>query len=266
MRTIHKIYLGVLCAFAFYIPSSHAQGLLTTTNAFDFGANYGGASEPTFTTGGNGGYGFGAWTINANSGTGGAGAFIGNPSSGGITGMSTESFGLYANPGGSGASVIASRSLLNPLGIGETFSIQWGINWDGDNGANGNKGFNLLVGGTQVANVNNGGNSDIQFNTTNVGFGYGTSPMTWSFTRNTATTLLVSANDRDGVGTFSTTLTAAGGTGITKFELYASGLTAGDQRQPYFNDMTVTVPEPSSASLMALGTAGLLALRRRRQA
>lgn len=266
MSSVHRIVLGVLGAFAFYVSSSYAQGLLTTTNAFDFGANYGGASEPAFATGENGGYGFGAWTITANSGSGGAGAFIGNPSNGGITGMSTESFGLYANPAGSGASVVASRSLLNPLGIGETFSIQWGINWDGNNGANGNKGFNLLVGGTQVANVNNGGNSDIQLNATNIGFGYGTSPMTWSFTRNTATSLLVSANDRDGVGTYSTTLTAAGGTGITKFELYASELTAGDQRQPYFNDMTVTVPEPSSASLMVLGISGLLAFRRRRNA
>jgi hypothetical protein len=245
---------------------SKAQGLLTQTNAFDFGANYGGTSEPSFATGGNGGFGFGSWTINATPGSGGAGAFIGNPSSGGIAGMSTESFGLYANSVGSGASVNASRPLLQALAVGETFRLQWGINFDGDNGINGNKGLNLYVGSTQIINLNNGGNPDIQFNSVNTGFGYGTTPMVWSFTRNSSTTLLVEANDRDGTGTFSQTFTRTEGTGITSFQIYATELRSGDNRQPYFNDFTVTVPEPSSASLMALGAAGLLALRRRRNA
>ena len=110
----------------------------TITNAFDFGANYDGT--PGWTNGANAGFGFGAWTITANSGSGGAGAFIGNPGGAGITGMSTESFGLFANPQGSGATVTASRALSSALQVGETFSMQWGINWDGDNGVNGNKG------------------------------------------------------------------------------------------------------------------------------
>jgi hypothetical protein len=237
-----------------------SSGAVAQTNAFDFGANY----ASGWTNGANGGFGFGAWTITASAGTGFAGNFIANPAGAGISGMSTQSFGLYANPQLSGATVTASRPLSAPLQVGETFSLQWGINWDGDNGTNGNKGFNILVGGTQVVNVNNGGNSDIQFNTVNTGFGFGTQAMTWSFTYTNPTTLFVTANDRDGTGTFSTNITVGGG--ISSFSLYASQLGAGDQRQPYFNDFAV-VPEPSTYALLTLSAAGLGAhlIRRRRR-
>jgi hypothetical protein len=220
------------------------------TNAFDFGANYSGGAEPSWTNGANAGFGFGNWTITANNGSGGAGAFIGDPSFAGISGMSTESFGLFANPQASGATVTASRSLSTALQVGGTFSMQWGINWDGDNGTVGNKGFNLFVGTNQIVNVNNGGNANIQFNSINTGMGFGTTPMTWSFTYTNATTLFVSANDRDGVGTFSTNITVSGG--ISSFSLYATELGAGNNRQPYYNDFAVVVPEPSTYALLAL--------------
>jgi hypothetical protein len=233
-----------------------------TTNAFDFGANYDGT--PGWTNGANAGFGFGAWTITANGGSGSAGAFIGDPSFAGISGMSTQSFGLYANPQGSGATVTASRPLTTALQVGETFSMQWGINWDGDNGVDGNKGFNLFVGTNQVVNVNNGGNANIQFNSVNTGMGFGTAAMTWSFTYTNPTTLFVSANDRDGTGNFSTNITIGGG--ISSFSLYASQLGPGDNRQPYFNDFAV-VPEPSTYALLTLSAAGLGAhlIRRRRR-
>ena len=237
----------------------------TITNAFDFGANYGGGGEPGWTNGANAGFGFGAWTISINQGSGFAGNLISNPADAGISGMSVESFRLYADPQGSGATVSASRSLSSALQVGATFSMRWGINWDGDNGISGNKGFNLFVGTNQVVNVNNGGNSDIQFNSINTGMGFGTAAMTWSFTYTNATTLFVTANDRDGVGTFSTNVNVAGG--ISSFSLYASQLGGGIQRQSYYNDFAVTIPEPSTYALLSLSAAafGGYVIRRRRR-
>jgi hypothetical protein len=243
-----------------------SAGAFAQTNAFDFGANYGGGGEPGWTNGANAGFGFGAWTINNNNNgtTIFAGNFIGNPADAGISGMSAESFGLYANPAGSGAFINASRPLNTALQVGETFSFQWGINFDGGNGTSGNKGFNLLVGGTQVINVNNGGNSDIQFNSVNTGMGYGTQAMTWSFTYANASTLSVTGTARDGGASFATNVTVAGG--ISSFELYAADMAGDTQRQPYFNDFAV-VPEPSTYALLALsGIAfGGYVIRRRRR-
>lgn len=74
-------------------------------------------------------------------------------------------------------------------------------------------------------------------------------------------TLEVTANDRDGEGTYSANLTLD--TAITRFSFYATELSAGDNLQPYFNNLQI-VPEPSTwmvSSLLALG----FTLRRRVQ-
>lgn len=261
---------NILSAAAMAVVISAGASAQTTTNAFDFGANYGGAGEPQWTNGANAGFGFGAWAFSGFQNSGSAGTFIGDPAYAGITGMSTESFGLYAYPSGSLAWVNASRPLDAALQVGQTLSFQWGINWDGGstNGTNGSKGFNLRVGGTEVVNVNNSGNADILFNGVNTGMGYGTTPMTWSFTYSSADTLSVSANDRDGSGNFSTNVTVGGG--LTSFEIYADQLSVDnkDFRQPYFNDFAVTtVPEPSTYALLVLSAAGFggYVVRRRRR-
>ncbi|NBU73478.1 MAG: hypothetical protein EBS53_18895, partial [Bacteroidetes bacterium] len=224
------------------ISGSHlfCQSIIT---AQDHGTNYSGG----WLNGSNGGTGFQPWNIWSSSGTGGnGGSFKGNPASAGIAGMATESFGLYANPSGSGASADAERSLNNVLAIGQTLSFQWGINYD--SGSSGNKGFSLYSGGVEIFNINNGGSSVISCNGTNVGFGYGTNVMTWSFMRLNANTISVSANDRDGIGNFSTNVVVSNGA-VDKIKFYAFSLQAGDAAQPYFNNLRVTEPVASSMAV-----------------
>ena len=215
-------------------------GAQTVTNASDNAGNYGSG----WTNGANGGTGFGAWTLVSSNGTltnSYGGSFVGDPASAGITGMSTNSFGLYANPNSSGSFANAERILTYPLGVGQTLRLQWGINFD--SGSDGNKGFNLIAGGTEIINVNNGPSADITLNGTNVGFSYGTSVMTWSFTRTAANTITVVANDRDGSGTYSNNIPVANGA-VSSFKFYAAQMQAGDQAQPYFNNLEVSGPAP----------------------
>jgi hypothetical protein len=238
------------------VSSLHAATILS-----DDASNYGGG----WNTGSNGGSGFGAWTLNSSNGSGGfGGTFISSlsntdhPLSVGITGMANTSFALYANATGSDAFASASRNFANPLGVGDSFSFQWGINWE--SGSAGNKGFNIFAGPTKI-NVNNGGSPVITVNGNDVGFGYGTNAMTWNLTRTTATNLQVDATNRTGGTAYSGNFTIADAP--TGFEFYASNMQSGNEAQPYFNDLTLTVvPEPSSLSLLALS--GLALLRRRR--
>jgi hypothetical protein len=224
---------GVITAVLSLTAINEAKAQFTF--ASDQGANYSGGSEPSWTNNSNAGAGFGNWTIST-AGGGSKGAFIGNPSSSGVSGMNSESFGLFAN-GASDARVFADRSLSSAMQVGDTFSFQWGINWDGG-GFGRDKGFRLYTGGapgsgSQIVDVVNGGSDQIFFNAANVGFGFGTSVMTWTFTYTNSTTLAISANDRDGSGTFTTNLAVTGG--VTGFRLYATNLDTGDQRQPYYN-------------------------------
>ena len=213
---------------------------LATDNANNYAAGW--------TNGANGGTGFGAWTITTSNGTGGfGGVFIGNPTAGGITTnatFGTNAFGMYANPGTSGAFANADRTFA-ALQDGQTFSFQWAINWDSDVG---NKGFSLYSGGTsgtQILNVNQGGfPGDIRFigggvTNTNIGLAFGTGPMTWSFAMTSSNSLLVTSSPRDGSTAVAFSTNIAVSAGPDSFRWYASAMGAGDQRQQYYNNLRV---------------------------
>lgn len=212
--------------------------------ASDVASNYTGVS-----TGTNGGTGFGPWTVTT--GTGGfAGIFVGNPGAAGITDLPNPSFGMYANPAGQGAGVVASRSFSNALSVGQTFSLRWAVNWDADTGS---KGFRLFSGGasgTQVAHVQQAGfPGNVTFQGTsnstaaNAITAFGTGPMTWTFTMSNATTLIVTSSARNGTTNvvFSTNLTVSAAPDGIQF--YATNMPDGfgqDNRQPYFNNLQIS--------------------------
>lgn len=254
-----KVFLATLFAAALAAAST-SYALVASDN----GGNYAGG----WTNGANGGTGFGAWSIVADQGSGFAGNFIGNPADAGISGMATDSFGLYANPSGSGATVDAGRSFASALSVGDTFSFQWGLNWDSD--GDGNKGFNLYsggLGGTQIININMGGSGVITINSNPMFSEYGANAFTLNFTIVNSTTLAVYGIGRDGSESYSNNFDITGLT-VDSFKFYASGLSGdnANNRQPYFNELEV-VPEPSTYVLLALSAAGFggYVIRRRRR-
>jgi hypothetical protein len=214
-------------------------------NFADSAANYNG----NWTTGSNQGTGFGNWTITPEQGTGFAGAFIGNPSDAGISNMSS-SFGLYANPNGSNATVSASRAITGGLSEGQSLSFQWAINFDSDGGIKGFRIYTGGLGGTLTANVSQGSfPGNITISGTETGLTYGTSPMLWTFSRTSATNLLVTATPRTGESTvaFTQNLTISAAPDLIEFYASNMGNSTATQRQPYFNNFLITggsTPEP----------------------
>jgi len=257
-----KILLSALVAAAFAV-GTNAFALIANDNA----GNYSGG----WTNGANGGIGFSPWVLASSGGTGGFGGnFIGDPTSAGITGMGTQAFGQFANTNGTGAFANADRPFSSAMSVGDTFSFQWAINWDSEGG---NKGFHLYSGGTggaQLLDINQGSfpgdiNLTVGALTNNTSIAFGTFPMTWSFQLTTPSNLFVTATARSNtaVTAFSTNISVSGAPDAVRF--YASNMDAGDNRQPYFNNLSV-VPEPSTYALLALSAAGLAGYAARRRA
>ncbi|MDD4373042.1 MAG: S8 family serine peptidase [Bacteroidales bacterium] len=204
-------------------------------NASDNSSNYGGS----WTNGSNEGNGFGNWVLSSGTNGGFAGHFTGDPSIAGITGMTNPSFGLYANPDDNGNYANADRTFAGPLSIGSTFSVDWAVNWDSN--GEGNKGINLYTEGTsgaQIININMGGSSAITINGNPMFNNYGTNLMTLNFEYVSNGNLRVYGTGRDGSETYDQTIAVAGAPDAVRF--YASGLASGDQRQPYFNNLSIT--------------------------
>jgi hypothetical protein len=230
--------------------------------ASDNGSNYGSG----WTNGSNGGTGFGAWSF-ATQGGGYKGAFVGDPSNIGVTGMGSTALALYANGGGN-PGIFALRSFSNALGVGDSFSLQWGINWDSGTGQKSimvYTGSGFLIPALQVSNQGSASISVLAATSglvSDIGFGYGTNAMTWTFTQTTATSVTVTANDRDGSGSYSQTFAVNGP--LTGFGMLANGFSDGSgNREPYYNNFTINaVPAPGALAL--LGVAGLVGARRRR--
>ncbi len=216
-----------------------STGAFAATEGMDNAGNYGG----TWTNGSNGGTPgtFSPWDLTNNGGGGFSGYFIGDSTLGsGDINSSGVSFGIFANPGGAFADAL--RSFGSPLSVGQTFSLDIAVNF-----RNGNKGFSLFDGASEIFNLNVGSN-DYQINGLSIGAPYSsTAVFNLSFTQTTA-----------GSGTYSVLYSGNGQTysnGFTGlasgFKLYNSGTDNGDNANNlYFNNLSI-VPEPSTYALLA---------------
>ena len=205
--------------------------------ADDTGDNYGAG----WTNGATGGTGFGAWALST---SGDAAHGMGDPATAGITGMATNSFRMSGTTGYADA----NRAFAAPLNVGDTFSLQWGNNWDTDGG--GNKGINLYSGGyfgTQLININMGGSAAITINGQPMFTNYGVAAVSVYFQYVSATTLRVFGVGRDGVESYDQNFTIGGAPDA--FRLYAGNLEANINRIPYANNFHI---EGSDAPILTL--------------
>jgi fibronectin-binding autotransporter adhesin len=139
--------------------------------------------------------------------------------------MRATQSGNYAN---------ITRNLSTGLGMGDSLTFYWGVNWDTDGGDN-NKGFNLRAGDTELFNVNMGGSTAITVNGTGTGFDYGTTAMLVTVTR-TATGYSFSMTSKSGSATFNTSITTSAT--LDTFAAYAGNNNGDINRNIYFNNFT----------------------------
>ena len=257
----HAIYTITISHKGTLSGGSQAYSLIVTGNQdFDYAylfdvSDNAGNYDGVWANGSNQGNGFGAWVLASGTNAGFAGHFIGDPATAGISGMSAASFGLFSNPYGPGNFALADRPFAGPLSIGSTFSVDWGVNYDG-NGL-GNKGINLYTGGTsgtQIISINMGASAAITINGNPMFNNYGTNVMTLHFEYVSAGNLRVYATGRDGTESYDQTIAVIGPPDAVRF--YSSDLGAGDARQSYFNNLKITTDfnnVPANSDAVAVG-------------
>jgi len=219
--------------------------------ASDNAGNYGDG----WTSGSNGGTGFGAWAFDNNDD--GlevfAGSFTGSSTDGGGN-IDTEgvSFALYANP--AVAFATADRDLAAPLQPGESLRVQLALNFD-----NGNKGLNVFTGGagsTQLFNFNVGGGASVNAGdglTLNAGPGQGYDyggaavlEVTVTYVTETELAYVISRTSPEGNQgvLFSGTITSESPFGAPDgLRLYNSGTENADGvNNLYFNNLQILAP------------------------
>ncbi len=194
----------------------------------DSAANYPGG----WTNESNGGTGFGPWSVVADAQGGFAGHGIWDSAGAGLN------MGLAFGYVGKVGYINIDRDFSQALNTGDTFALDFGVNWDSSGG---NKGFSLYALDEEVINVNHGSFPGEIYMNGNVALAeFGTNTMRWTFTQEAADQIAVQATGRDGSETFSATVTVANGYGyLGSMRFYSSGLpdTLEDQRQSYFDNL-----------------------------
>lgn len=232
------------------------------------------ASDPAYddgwTTGDNGGTGFGAWTLGTIGSGGAAGHFIGDSSNnagGGSGNINTagESFGLYAEPGMVSE---AFRPFTGALSVGQIFLIDFDNGWV-DVGGTVGLGLQNSAGQNRIEFFFIGGQTTykIQHGTTqtDTGVGFTGDGLKLEFALTGVDTMNVVIKNTSGTTLASFSSLALGGdagSGIDRVRLFNAGAGAGSNHDAFYNSLQI-IPEPTTGLLVGLGVMGAMLLRRR---
>ena len=234
---MRKFYTPFLFVAAFLF----ALELNAQIIASDSAANAAYAGTEGWANGTNGGNGFNAWQLNIGANTG---VYIGDPSNDGMgtTGIGTKAFALYAT---GTAYLNATRTLKNPLQIGDELSFYWAMNWDANGGT---KGFDIKAGTTTIFNINNGASQDITSSAETALRQYGTKPMLVKLKRTAIDLYSFSMSGRVDGENYSTTINTA--LPVDGFSFYIGNQNDGSgNRNIYFNNFKITSPASSVSNL-----------------
>jgi hypothetical protein len=237
-------FLKALAATACALALAGAAHATTYTDSSD---NY----PDGWSSGSNGGSGFGAWTL-ASSGNSWSGIWPLSEAGlkQGVWADKENAFAFVAR--GDNSSFTASRSFRAALAPGDSFSLEMGVNYDGDR-VGSTKGFALTANGETIVTVNHEFDTDwtksgwISINGENTGSDilntYGTFPMTWTFTAKDATTLSVTATARDDSSKVYTADLTVATSAIDGFVLQSAQQTSDDvkERQTYFDNFALDI-------------------------
>jgi hypothetical protein len=208
-----------------------ATGAFGATAASDSSSNYG-----TWNSGSNGGFGFGAWTINDGDG----GHYIGS------TGLGGNTFGLFNTF--TSTTTDAIRPFTGVLGAGDTFSIDLGFSTFA---ATGSVGINLRSGTNEVITLFTTGSGDWMLNDGAGNFSAGAtatanSPYTFSLTYNGGSSYSFSLTGSPGGINFNSSNGGISSIDNVRFFNFNQGPGANFG----FDNLSI-VPEPSSLALLA---------------
>lgn len=210
-----------------------AASALASVNV-DSAANYTGG----WTNGANGGGGFGAWSLAADSGSGWAGNGIWDSSAASLD--MGSAFGFVAK--GSGSSISLDRSFTTALAAGDSFRLDLGMNYDA--GTGGGKGFILRTADNRdIVTINQAGSQVITVNGAAALTNYGVNTMHWTFSQLSSTQVTVFATGRGGSETYVATVTTNTASYLAKVHFYAAAITNdadAERRQVYFDNLTLS--------------------------
>ena len=271
-----RVFTGAVFAASLtaLLPPSEARAALLASDTTSDPAYSGGWSS-----GSNGGFGFGAWQLVSGSTSGffigdstnNGGGGSGNPgSSGGINTTGAVSWGEYAYNGGEAD---AYRPLTGTLSNGQVLKLALDNGYVGDGGGSGTVGISLLAGGSAgtkefelyyssgTYNIN-----DASSSSRSTGISYTDSGLNLAFTLTSPSTYSLNITPANGGSTTTITGTLIGSPTTDNIDtLRAYDYNSGNGTAGNFYINSLSVPEPTSAALI-IAASSLLLVRNKRPA